>query len=91
MEHSYVVRPAADRDLEDQAAFYGAEANAEAGHRCLVAAHETFALLARHPEMGWRCLIVSLALAGLRCFVVKDFQKILILYRPHSSPKFPLG
>ena len=85
MNRRYLIRPKADRDLEDQAAFYGTEANPEVGHRFLVAAHATFALLASQPEMGWRCRFVNPSLIGLRKFVVKDFNKILILYRPSAS------
>jgi plasmid stabilization system protein ParE len=48
----YVVRPKADQDLDDQAYYYATEANAELGHRFLVAAHDTFTLLAMQPEMG---------------------------------------
>jgi plasmid stabilization system protein ParE len=49
----YVVRPKADQDLDDQAYYYATVASPEVGHRFLVAAHETFALLATQPQMGW--------------------------------------
>ena len=48
----YVVRPKADQDLDDQAYYYGAEVSPELGHRFLVAAHHTFALLATQPKWG---------------------------------------
>ncbi|MCC6363530.1 MAG: type II toxin-antitoxin system RelE/ParE family toxin [Bryobacterales bacterium] len=51
----YVVRPKADQDLDGQAYYYAAEVSPEAGRRFLVAAHNTFALLATQPKMGWRC------------------------------------
>jgi plasmid stabilization system protein ParE len=48
----YLIRPKADQDLDDQAYYYGVERSPALGHRFLVAAHETFALLATQPEMG---------------------------------------
>jgi plasmid stabilization system protein ParE len=48
----YVVRPKADQDLEDQAFYFAIKANPELGHRFLLAAHETFSLLATQPHMG---------------------------------------
>ncbi len=42
-ESRYVVRPRADQDLDDQAYYYATVANAELGHRFLVAAHSTIA------------------------------------------------
>jgi hypothetical protein len=53
-ENPFVVRPRADQDLDDQAYYYTTVANAELGHRFLVAAHNTFALLATQPNIGWR-------------------------------------
>ena len=53
-ENRYVVRPRADRDLDDQAYYYATEATPELGHRFLLAAHDTFALLAGQPNIGWR-------------------------------------
>jgi plasmid stabilization system protein ParE len=45
-ETRYVIRPRADRDLDEQAYYYGTEASPEVGRRFLLAAHDTFALLA---------------------------------------------
>jgi plasmid stabilization system protein ParE len=81
-ESHYVIRPKADRDLDDQAFYYATEANAELGHRFLLAAHETFSLLATQPNMGWRCQLKHPALENLRVFRVAGFEKILILYLP---------
>jgi plasmid stabilization system protein ParE len=52
-ESRYVVRPKGDQDLDDQAFYYATEVNPELGHRFLVSAHGTFALLATQPGMGW--------------------------------------
>ena len=51
-------------------------------HRFLIAAHDTFALLATQPNMGWRPRLKNPELESLRVFRVRGFEKILILYRP---------
>lgn len=45
MAPRYLVRPRAERDLEDQAFYYGTVASAELAYRFLVAAHECFTLI----------------------------------------------
>ncbi len=81
-ESRYVIRPKADRDLDDQAYYYATEATPEVGHRFLLAAHDTFALLATQPNMGWQSRLKYPGLEGLRVFRVTGFEKILILYLP---------
>jgi toxin ParE1/3/4 len=81
-ESRYVVRPKADRDLDDQAYYYATVASTEVGHRFLVSAHDTFALLATQPNMGWRSRSRQPGLKQLRVFRVKGFDRILILYLP---------
>jgi len=78
----YVVRPKADHDLDDQAYYFAIEAGPELGHRFLLAAHETFGLLASQPQMGWRARLKNPLLASLRVFRVSGFEKMLVLYRP---------
>lgn len=51
-------------------------------HRFLVSTHDTFALLATQPEMGWNPKLKHRDVGGLRVFRVTGFEKILILYRP---------
>ena len=82
MSAVYVVRPKADHDLDEQAYYCATEAGPELGHRFLVAAHETFSLLATQPEMGWHARLKNPLLASLRVFRVSGFEKILVLYRP---------
>ena len=53
MKRRYLVRPRADKELDEQAYYYSSEATEELGFRFLHAAHETFTLLAEHPEIGW--------------------------------------
>jgi toxin ParE1/3/4 len=78
----YLIRPKADTDLDDQAAYLAENAAPEIGHRFLVAAHETFTLLASHPAMGWHPRLKHPDLASLRAFRILGFEKVLVLYRP---------
>ena len=77
-----MIRPKADEDLDEQAYYYAANVSLELGHRFLVSAHETFALLAAHPEMGWRTRLKHPDLKSVRVFPVAGFKKVVILYRP---------
>lgn len=85
MSAVYVVRPKADRDLDDQAYYFATEAGPELGHRFLLAAHETFGLLAAQPQMGWHARLKNPLLASLRVFRVSGFEKMLVLYRPSAD------
>jgi toxin ParE1/3/4 len=82
---AYVIRPKADRDLDDQAYYLATEASPEVGHRFLLAAHETFGLLAANPKIGWHARLKHAELAALRVFRITGFEKILVFYRPHAS------
>ena len=84
-ESRYLIRPSADRDLDDQAYYYATIASPELGHRFLVAAHDTFALLATQPGMGWHPRVRHLGLRSLRVFRVKGFDRILVLYLPSQD------
>ena len=81
-ESRYLIRPRADGDLSDQAYYYATNASTEVGHRFLLAAHETFSLLAKQPEMGWDARLRHPDLKSLRVFRVKGFERMLILYLP---------
>lgn len=85
MTRRYVVRPKADLDLEDQAYYYATKAGSELGHRFLEAAHNTFALLASQPQMGWHARIRHADLEALRLFRITGFERILIFYRPRHD------
>jgi len=77
-----VVRPKAVQDLDDQAHYYASASTPELGRRFLVAAHETFALLASQPNMGWRSRLSHSRLRTLRVFRVNGFERVLVLYFP---------
>jgi plasmid stabilization system protein ParE len=71
----YVLRPKADQDLDDQAFYLATQAGPGFGHRFLLAAHETFAMLAAQPQIGWRPHLKRPGLASLRVFHVSGFEK----------------
>ena len=85
MKPRYLLRPRADQDLDEHSYYLAKEANPEVGHRFLVAAHETFALLATQPEMGWRFRLKHPRLESLRVFRISGFEKMLVLYLPLES------
>ncbi len=82
MSARYLIRPKADRDLDEQAYYLATQGSAEIGHRFLVAAHETLVLLARQPKIGWHPRLEDPALASLSMFSISGFEKMLVLYRP---------
>ncbi len=85
MSGRYVVRPKADEDLNEQAYYFATQAEPELGHRFLLAAHETFTLLASQPQMGWHPRLAHPELASVRMFKVSGFEKMLVLYRAHGD------
>ena len=82
-ESRYVVRPKADRDLEDQAFYYANRRDAgkvAIGFWSPLTTPSLF--LATQPNMGWQSRLKRPELKTLRVFRVKDFERILILYIP---------
>jgi toxin ParE1/3/4 len=78
----YAVKPQANLDLDEHADYLSQEASLELGLRFLTAAHETFALLATHPNMGWQARLRHPALKSLRVFRIAGFERMLVLYQP---------
>ena len=85
MNAQNLIRPKADQDLEAQAYYLATRSQPEVGHRFLIAAHETFALLATHPKMGWQPKLRVPELKSLRVFSIFGFEKMLVLYRPIAN------
>ena len=85
MTARYVIRPKADQDLIDQAYYLATQANPRVGHNFLLAAHETFSLLATQPNMGWHPRLKNPDLSSLRVFRVSGFERMLVLYRPRPD------
>ena len=78
MSISYVVRPRAERDLDDYADYLAIEASVDVARRFLSAARDTFALLATQPNMGWHFRLSSGRLEGARVFRIAGFEKVLV-------------
>jgi toxin ParE1/3/4 len=79
----FLIRPKADLDLDNQAWYLAEQSGPEAGHRFLDSAE--FALLATQPHMGWKSTVTAPRYGDLRLFPVRGFDRVLILYRPHSD------
>lgn len=82
MTPRYHVLPAADRDLDDQAAYLAQQAGLETALRFYDAACAAFAKIARMPGIGQRRESTNPRLAGLRIRRIQGFEKHLIFYRP---------
>ena len=81
----YQVLPAADRDLDDQAAYLASQASLETALRFYDAASTTFARLAGAPGTGERWPTADPRLVGLRVARIEGFDKHLVFYRPASD------
>ena len=82
MSGSYFVKPRATLDVENQGGYYAIHFGMETTHRFIQAAHETYALLARYPKIGWAPRFGLRTMKVLRVFRVNGFAPMLILYRP---------
>jgi toxin ParE1/3/4 len=76
-----ILRPAADRDLFDQADYLAKHQTLQSGLRFLRAAEKTFPLLASQPQLGARTEYRSSHLYGMRMFPIKRFPNHLVFYR----------
>jgi toxin ParE1/3/4 len=75
------IRPRADRDLDEHAAFIARD-NLDAGRRFYDAAAQAFEQLATLPEMGSPRTFRNPALTGIRLWRLPSFERYLIFYRP---------
>jgi len=82
MRRHVVVRPVAERDLDEQAEYLAVQRSVEVSVRFYHAAEDTFQLLANQPEIGRRAEYRSPLLSGMRTFPMKRFPKHLVFYRP---------
>jgi plasmid stabilization system protein ParE len=53
----FVVRPRADRDIDEIAGYLAEEAGIDTAVQFLAETYETFALLATQQQMGWLCKV----------------------------------
>jgi toxin ParE1/3/4 len=82
MTGRYHVRPAADRDMDDQAAYLMAEASLDTALRFYDAASVTFGKVASVPGIGEQWPSANPRLAGLRVWRIEGFENHLVFYRP---------
>jgi toxin ParE1/3/4 len=81
-----VVRPRADRDLDEIADYLAGRAGLDTALRFLQEAYETFALLSVHVDMGWPCRLKHPGVRSARQFRVSEsFDKYLIFYQPYED------
>jgi toxin ParE1/3/4 len=85
MTRPYHVLPAADRDLDDQAAYLAAEASLQTALRFYDAANATFSKIASMPGIGERWQSANPRLTELRVRRIEGFEKHLIFYRPAAD------
>jgi toxin ParE1/3/4 len=85
MTAHYRVLPAADQDLDDQAAYLAAQASLETALRFYDAASSTLAKLASMPGIGERWPSANPRLTGLRVWRIEGFEKHLIFYRTSAD------
>ena len=82
MKRKVIVRPEADRDLDEQAEYLAQHQNLDTALRFYQAAEETFALIATQPRMGRARSFGTPYLKGVRMCLMKEFERHLIFYRP---------
>jgi len=81
MTSQYRVLPAADADLDDQAAYLARVAGLETALRFYDAASATFEDLVGMPGLGELRPTTNPRLEGLRVWRIKGFENHLIFYR----------
>lgn len=82
MTARYRLLPAADRDLDDQAAYLADQASLETALRFYDAARATFERVAQTPGLGEPRESGNARLVGLRVWRIGGFTNHLICYRP---------
>jgi toxin ParE1/3/4 len=76
-----VIRPAAARDIDEQAD-YLAQRNEALGERFLQAATQTIRDIVSMPGLGSVCPVASPGLQNLRTWPIRGFRKHLVYYVP---------
>lgn len=86
MTFGYVVRPRADRDIDQIADDLTERASLDVGLSFLSEVYETLALIAAQPGIGWRCKVAHSRLSAARTFRVSErFDDYLIFYQPYQD------
>ena len=77
-----LLRPAAQRDLEQQAQYIASSSGVDVARRFYRAAEQTCRLIAGRPGIGRPIPYRNALLAETRMFRMKRFTRRLIFYRP---------
>ncbi len=85
MKQKILVRPEADRDLDEHAEYLAEHSDLDTALRFYLAAEETFALIATQPRMGRTRTFGNPLLKGARMCIVKGFERHLVFYRPRKG------
>lgn len=75
---------AARQDLIEQFVYLAAHADEDVAERFLVRVEQCFADLLSQPDMGAPLKLRHPELSGLRKWRVRDFDDVLVFYRPHA-------
>jgi toxin ParE1/3/4 len=78
----FLVKPKANKDLDDYAQYLVGRASLNVALRFLASARETFSLLSTQPQMGWHSRLNNPRLKALLVFRIAGFENMLVLYRP---------
>jgi toxin ParE1/3/4 len=85
LKRAVFLRPAADRDLEDQAQYIAETQDLDAALAFYAGAEKAFALIMRHPEAGTRVRLRHPLLRGTRAIPLSRFTNHLVFYRVGGS------
>jgi len=82
LKQRILVRPAAERDVDEQAEYLALHSSLAMALRFYRVVEETFQLLCKRPTMGRVLESRSRFLDGIRWFPLISFPKYLVFYRP---------
>ncbi len=82
MTRRILIRPAASRDLDEQAHYIAADSGIETALHFHEMADETFRLLLSHPRLGRATQIQNPLLANTRMFPLRHVTEFVVFYRP---------
>lgn len=74
------IRPAAERDIDEQAEYLAVQAGLAMGLHYRNAIHQSLLVLAQHPELGSRFRASNPRLQDLRCWRVRGFAEHVLFY-----------
>ncbi len=85
MKRRLVIRPSAEREIDDQTQYLADEASVAVARRFLAAINTTLSLLQDEPGLGARWSSEHPRLHDVRRKIVKGFRNYLIFYRADQT------